>query len=125
MVITAPGLFSMMTRQPSLSDSSAAMTRQMMSGGVLGAVGTTIRMMLDGNGCAVASEGKLGILTEPATNPAHIRCVSNRKIRMDVLLGMTDVHSLLVLPLSAHAISKERKKGVHFAVRNGTFHGAE
>ena len=48
MVITAPGLFSTMTRHPSLSVSSAATTRLMMSGGVLGAVGTTMRMAFDG-----------------------------------------------------------------------------
>jgi len=43
-----------MTRQPSLSDSSVAITRLMMSGGVAGAVGTTMVMVLEGNGCAAA-----------------------------------------------------------------------
>jgi hypothetical protein len=53
-VRTAPALFSTMTRQPSLSDSSVAITRLMMSGGVAGAVGTTMAMVLEGNGCAAA-----------------------------------------------------------------------
>ena len=47
-VPTAPGLFSTMTRQPSALVSAVAMTRLMMSGGVLGAVGTTIRIGLAG-----------------------------------------------------------------------------
>jgi hypothetical protein len=55
MVCMAPGRFSTITFQPSVSDTSVAMTRLMMSGGVAGAVGTTMVMTLDGNGCAAAS----------------------------------------------------------------------
>jgi len=56
MVITAPGRFSTITFQPSPSVSWAAITRLMMSGGVLGAVGTTMRMTFEGNGSAMACE---------------------------------------------------------------------
>src|SRR5262245_25120938 len=54
MVITAPGLFSTTTFQPSPSDSAVAMMRARMSGGVLADVGTTIRMTFDGKDCANA-----------------------------------------------------------------------
>ena len=77
MVITAPGLFSTMTCQPSLSDNSAATTRLIMSGGVLGAVGTTIRMGFDGNDWATASESGLRMLAVAKTNPVDTRRRSN------------------------------------------------
>src|SRR6266446_6369759 len=54
MVITAPGLFSTTTFQPSASDNALAMMRARMSGGVLAENGTTIRMTLDGKDCANA-----------------------------------------------------------------------
>src|SRR6516225_8756380 len=54
MVITAPGLFSTTTFQPSPSDSAVAMIRARMSGGVLADAGTTIRMTFDGKDCANA-----------------------------------------------------------------------
>ena len=44
----APTLFSTMTRQPSLSPSSLAMMRPMMSGGVPAGLGTIMRTMLEG-----------------------------------------------------------------------------
>ena len=47
-VITAPGLFSTTTFQPSPSDSALATMRARMSGGVLAEVGTTMRMTFDG-----------------------------------------------------------------------------
>ena len=47
-VMTAPGLFSTTTFQPSPSDSAVAMIRARMSGGVLAEFGTTMRMTLDG-----------------------------------------------------------------------------
>ena len=46
--ITAPGLFSTITFQPSPSESAVAMIRARMSGGVLAELGTMIRMTLDG-----------------------------------------------------------------------------
>src|SRR5262249_40247440 len=46
-VITAPGRVSTATRQPSSLLSSVAITRLMMSGGVLGAVGTMMRIGFD------------------------------------------------------------------------------
>src|SRR5262245_45147305 len=52
----APGLFSTMMRQPSLSASSFAMMRHMMSGGVPAAVALTIRIMPEGYGSAAISE---------------------------------------------------------------------
>src|SRR6266851_601368 len=54
MVITAPGLFSTTTFQPSASDNALAMMRARMSGGVLAENGTTMRMTLDGKDCANA-----------------------------------------------------------------------
>src|SRR5215510_8657586 len=54
MVITAPGLFSTTTFQPSPSDRALAMMRARMSGGVLADAGTTIRMTFDGKDCANA-----------------------------------------------------------------------
>src|SRR5262249_48982779 len=54
MVITAPGLFSTTTFQPSPSDRALAMMRARMSGGVLADVGTTIRMTFEGKDCANA-----------------------------------------------------------------------
>src|SRR5262249_47146472 len=54
MVITAPGLFSTTTFQPSASDSAVAMMRARMSGGVLADAGTTMRMTFDGKDCANA-----------------------------------------------------------------------
>src|SRR6516164_5914076 len=54
MVITAPGLFSTITFQPSPSDSAVAMMRARMSGGVLAENGTTMRMTFDGKDCANA-----------------------------------------------------------------------
>src|SRR6266550_3309510 len=54
MVITAPGLFSTTTFQPSASDKALAMMRARMSGGVLAEAGTTMRMTFDGKDCANA-----------------------------------------------------------------------
>src|SRR5262249_7136980 len=54
MVITAPGLFSTTTFQPSPSDRALAMMRARMSGGVLADAGTTIRMTFEGKDCANA-----------------------------------------------------------------------
>src|SRR5215470_2339738 len=54
MVITAPGLSSTTTFQPSPSDSAVAMMRARMSGGVLADAGTTIRMAFEGKDCANA-----------------------------------------------------------------------
>src|SRR5215831_18749103 len=54
MVITAPGLSSTTTFQPSPSDSAVAMIRARMSGGVLADAGTTIRMAFEGKDCANA-----------------------------------------------------------------------
>src|SRR5262249_49152682 len=54
MVITAPGLSSTTSFQPSPSDSAVAMMRARMSGGVLADAGSTIRMEFGGKGCANA-----------------------------------------------------------------------
>src|SRR5262245_46378165 len=54
MVITAPGLFSTTTFQPSPSDRALAMMRARMSGGVLADAGTTILMTFEGKDCANA-----------------------------------------------------------------------
>src|SRR5689334_16677900 len=54
MVITAPGLFSTTTFQPSASDNALATMRARMSGGVLAEYGTTMRMTFDGKDCANA-----------------------------------------------------------------------
>src|SRR5262249_3986945 len=56
MVITAPGLSSTTTFQPSPSDSAVAMMRARMSGGVLADAGTTIRMAFEGKDCANADQ---------------------------------------------------------------------
>src|SRR5271165_3140929 len=53
-VITAPGLFSTTTFQPSPSDSAVAMIRARISGGVLADAGTTIRMTFEGKDCPSA-----------------------------------------------------------------------
>ncbi len=53
----APGLFSTMTRQPSLALSSLAKMRPMMSGGVPAGLGTTIRIMFEGYCCAELGDG--------------------------------------------------------------------
>jgi hypothetical protein len=62
-------LFSTMTRQPSLSPSSFAMIRPMMSGGVPAALGTTMRIMFDGYGCAPAGEAAASIVSMTSGNP--------------------------------------------------------
>src|SRR3954471_22894484 len=67
-VITAPGLFSTITFQPSPSESAVATMRARMSGGVLAEYGTTIRMTLDGEGCANA--GQRAAISKPAIVPA-------------------------------------------------------
>ena len=54
MVITAPGLFSTTTFQPSASDNAPATMRARISGGVLAEYGTTMRITFDGKDCANA-----------------------------------------------------------------------
>src|SRR5262245_66629218 len=61
--------FSTTIRQPSRSESSPAITRLMMSGGVLALVGTTNRIGLDGNDCAFASGLGTATLTVSSTVP--------------------------------------------------------
>src|SRR6266487_4348593 len=65
----APGLFSTTMRQPSLSASSFAMMRHMMSGGVPAAVALTIRIMPDGYGSAAPSEP--GAESKSASSDSH------------------------------------------------------
>src|SRR4026207_2368007 len=54
-VLTPPGRFSTLTRQPSACESSLATIRLIMSGGVLGEFGATKRIVPEGKDCDCAS----------------------------------------------------------------------
>src|SRR5258705_4342107 len=84
MVCSAPGRFSTSVRQPSASASSAATTRLMMSGGVPATVGTTMRIVFDGKGCACPVEAAP---SPAATSIKNATCGNPRSVTMDVLLG--------------------------------------
>src|ERR1041385_1379431 len=56
MLVRAPGLFSTITFQPSLSDRALAIIRARISGGVEAEFGTTMRMTFDGKS---ASTGRM------------------------------------------------------------------
>src|SRR5260370_22493298 len=73
MVITAPGLFSTTTFQPSASDNALAMMRARMSGGVLAENDTTMRMTLDGKDCANADPKAARPQATAAAPPSNSR----------------------------------------------------
>src|SRR4051812_4653276 len=86
-VVTPPGRFSTMTRQPSCCDSSDAMIRLMMSGGVLAVFGTTMRMGRDGKASALGA-GAAGIASRPARNAARTRWTHMLEFIQIVLVAM-------------------------------------
>src|SRR3954452_24045401 len=93
-VLTPPGRFSTITRQPSDSDTSLARMRLMMSGGVLAELGATIRMVADGKGFCWASA------TVPAVTQANtVTGVSIRRIEFCNMIKLLNVgrrHSRLI-----------------------------
>src|SRR5882672_3573769 len=84
----APGRFSTTTRQPSLSESSAAMTRLIMSGGVLEPVGTTILIIFDGNGWAAASRALATAHSESSDIPIREKSRNECKVIISGSLAM-------------------------------------
>src|SRR4051794_13566042 len=97
MVMTAPGLFSTITFQPSPSASAVATMRARISGGVLAEYGTTMRMTFDGKNCPSARS--------PAAKPTPIAAAPARNVRRSMALP------LILLPVRLQRVIGESGRG--------------